>query len=186
MSDTSKPLSATLGERAPQPFLTLLSDKKQGDAPPRRPPGTRRVVLDAKELWPPPKPDRSQVAPPEPPPPPPRKLAEPVAPKKKTRAAYDDSFKARVVARVRAAKQTGSESVQAIADDLGIHRGNIDNWVKAGKAKRTAGPAKKKASRRAPTPANGSDLAALTRDLDAALANVSAIKKALRAMLEDE
>lgn len=174
----SKPLTATLGER--MPFLTLLSDKKTQEAPPRRPAGTRRRIVDAKELWPPPKPDRQLIAPPE-------KGPEPVPRKKAKRTRYDDVFKAGVVKRALEAKQTGDETIQAIAKDLGISRANLDNWVRRAKTKRPKSKARANKGNGSPAlPANGTSLSALSRDLDAALANVSAIKKRLRAMLEDE
>jgi transposase-like protein len=111
-----------------------------------------------------------------------------VAKKTKKRTTYDAAFKAGVVKRALEAKRSGGETVEAIAKDLGIARANIDNWLKVAKAKR-ASPVKtvgKKGNGAAALPAIGTSISALSRDLDAALANVSAIKKRLRAMLGDE
>lgn len=79
-------------------------------------------------------------------------LRPPMAKKKRNK--YPKDYKAGVLKRVREARRTGSESIEAIAKDLKINATNIHNWLreKDGKPRREAS---KKARARVTNGANG-------------------------------
>lgn len=104
--------------------------------------------------------------------------------KQKKKKVYDADFKAKAVARALKAKETGEESIEAIANELGIHGSNIHNWITA--AKKASGvtePANGKAKRKT-ADLRGTDLNSLSRELVQAMDRVSAIKKRMRKLLE--
>lgn len=110
----------------------------------------------------------------------PVKEAEPVAGKKKAHKHYSADYKAKLVARALKAKETGEESIEAIAAAEGIHGTNIHNWIKAAKqANGSAEPGK-------PGPKSKSNLKALSKELSEAMDRVSAIKKQMRKLLADD
>lgn len=106
--------------------------------------------------------------------------------KKKKQATYTNDFKATTVARALKAKETGEESISAIAAELGIWDANIHNWIKAAKkANGVTEPANGKAKRKT-VDLRGSDLAALSRELTQAMDRVTALKKRMRKLLDTD
>lgn len=73
----------------------------------------------------------------------------PMAAKKKARRKFDEDYKAKVVERVLRARESGKETLRAIAEDIKVSEGNISNWVKA--AQRAPKLRAKKAAKAAPT-----------------------------------
>jgi transposase-like protein len=155
-----KPLTASIRER-------LRADKAALKAHRAAPPTAQQIASVHKLPVP--------VAPQE-------EQAEPVAKKQKTKRSFTPDYRARIVARALQAKETGSESVLAIAKAEGIRDSNIHNWVKAAKKANGATAADDTATEK---PKAKADIKSVSRELSDAMQHVEALKKKLRKMLSD-
>jgi transposase-like protein len=110
----------------------------------------------------------------------PTEHAEPMANKKKGKGGrYADEYKATIVARALKARDTGDETIKAIADAESIHETLIYNWLNATKKTNGASPS-------AATSKPKSDIKSLSRELSEAMEHVSKLKTRLRKLLGDE
>lgn len=100
--------------------------------------------------------------------------------KKKSRKLQTPEFKAKAVARALQAKETGSETIGAIAKDIGVSEQSVYAWIKKAKEQNAPKPAK------GAEPKEKATIKSLSRELADALEKVSAIKKRLRKMLGDD
>src|SRR4030095_205248 len=156
----SKPLTASVKER--------IKDKKHRIAPP--------TALAPVYLLPKPEPTEPTA--------PPKAEPEPVVAKKNKRGRYEADYKAKVVARALKARETGSETIGAIAEAEGLYETTIYNWLSAAKkqAPKSNGASTETVKRKSgPTPK--SDMKALTRELADAMDRVALLKKRLVKMV---
>ncbi len=159
----AKPLTATVKER--------IKDKKHRIAPP--------TALAPVYLLPKPEPTEPTA--------PPEAEPEPVAAKKNKRGRYEADYKAKVVARVLKARETGAETIGAIAEAEGLYETTIYNWLSAAKkdAAKSNG-ASVGATKGKPGPIPKSDMKTLTRELADAMDRVALLKKRLVKMLAND
>jgi transposase-like protein len=161
----AKPLTATVKER--------VKDKKHRIAPP--------TALAPVYLLPKPEPTEPTA--------PPKAEPEPVAAKKKKGSnRYTDEFKAKVIARVLKAKESGEETVTAIATDEKVTETAIYGWLKRAReeAKGKTNGASTEVVGRKPGRLPKSDMKTLTRELADAMDRVAVLKKRLVKMLTND
>jgi len=154
-------LAASIGERMRADGLVKFKRPA--------PPSAQRIATVHRILGPKPTPAPAPAVEP----------AEPMAKKKKKWTQYTDEYKAQIVARALKGRESGKESVATIAVSEGLHRVNIDNWIKAAKkADGAPGKTTGKADSKAPS------IKSLSRDLTEAMSRVVTIKKQLRKLLD--
>jgi transposase-like protein len=71
---------------------------------------------------------------------------------KRKRKTYPDDYKAAIVKRALEAKESGKETILAIAKEQHLRDGHIHQWIRAAKATKKPRAAKKKARRTSPPP----------------------------------
>ncbi len=101
--------------------------------------------------------------------------------KKSKAGRYAADYKAKLVARALKAKETGEESIEAIAKEEGIHGSNIHNWIAAAK-KANGTPAEAEPAKKP----KKDDIKSLSRELVDAMDRVTSIKKKMRKLLGEE
>jgi transposase-like protein len=158
----TKPLAASLKER-------IEAKKSESTGHRIAPPSAVNVEPDRNFVD---KPPLAVVAP----------KKEPVkrmAAKKDKRGHYAPEFKAQIVARALKARETGEETIENIANEIGVWGTNIHNWIKA--AKQSNGASSKAEKTEVP---KKSDLKTLSRELAEAMDRVASIKKKMRKLLD--
>ncbi len=113
----------------------------------------------------------------------PPEVPEMAGKKKIKQKRYDAEFKARVVARALKARESGEETIGAVAKAEGTSEQIIYTWIKQAKASNGASPVEASAK---PGRKSAGDLKSITRELSEAMDRVSKLKKQMRKLLGDD
>lgn len=105
--------------------------------------------------------------------------------KKDKRGRYDADYKAKIVARALQAKESGSETIGAIAESEGLYETTIYNWLAAVRKSNGAVATSAKGDK-VTSKGKGGDIKTLSRELVEAMERVSSIKKRMRKLLGEE